>query len=419
VKVTRCRVCLGRELVPILDLGRTALANRFLAPGQLGDPEPYYPLRLVLCPACGLVQIDEEVPREDLFYHYLYVSGTSDLIHRHAAALARDLAGACPLGRGDLVVEAASNDGTVLEAFRRRGARVVGVEPAQNVAARAREAGIDTLCAYFDADSARQVRGRHGPARLVLARHVLAHVSDLHGFVEGLRLALAPDGLVAVESPHLLPFHQRLEYDTVYHEHLCYWSVRVLRTLFARSGLEVVDARQVAIHGGSVLVLAQHAGGARRVSPAVGYLIEREERAGLHRPGPWRQFARRVARSRDALRGEIDRLRREGARLAGYGAPAKGMTLLAWCGLGPEEVPYLVDRSPHKQGLLTPGHHIPIQAPARLLEDRPDVALLLAWNFADEVVRQQGEYLRGGGRFLIPIPLAYYHGGATPVRLAA
>ncbi len=262
------------------------------------------------------------------------------------------------------MLEAASNDGTVLRAFLQTGVRTLGVEPAENIAAEAVRRGVETHCAFFNAATAAEVRERWGPARLVLARHVLAHVADLHGFVHGLHTVLAPDGLVAVECPHLLPFRARLEFDTVYHEHLCYFSVRVLQTLFHRFSLEVVDVLEVGIHGGSVVVSAQCAGGPRRPTPAVADVLRREEQAGLHLPETWARFSGRVARSRASLLEELDRLAAAGHTVAGYGAPAKGMTLLAYCGLGPRQIPYLVDRSPHKQGLLTPGHHIPVCAPS-------------------------------------------------------
>jgi novobiocin biosynthesis protein NovU/D-mycarose 3-C-methyltransferase len=409
VRIHSCRVCGSGGLHPFLDLGPTALANSFLDPSQAGGPEPVYPLRAVFCPGCSLVQIDEEIPPEDLFRHYVYVSGTSDLVHRHARFLAEHFGNSLPLGPGDLVVEAASNDGTVLRRFREAGRRVLGVEPARNIAETAIEAGVPTVCEFFNEATARQIHRENGPARLVLARHVLAHVNDLHGFVRGMHYLLADDGLAAVEVPHLLPFSLRLEYDTIYHEHLCYFSVHVLRQLFARHGLEVIDVLEVPIHGGSIVVSAQRQGGPRRVSAAVASVLRREEQAGLREAEHWDVFARRVARSRELLLEELDRLRARGERLAGYGAPAKGMTLLAYCGIGPDRLPYLVDRSPHKQGLLTPGHHIPVCGPERLRRDRPDVVLLLAWNFADEVVRQQADYLRGGGRFLLPLPEPHYH----------
>jgi hypothetical protein len=411
--VDHCRVCRGRDLYPFLDLGETALANSYLLPAQLAGLEPKFPLRVVLCRTCGLVQIDEEVPPEVLFKHYLYVSATSDLVHAHARFLADHFAATAPLKAGDLVLEAASNDGTVLKAFGRVGARVVGIEPAENIAAAANAAGVETVCEFFSTATAEAVRDRYGPAKLILARHVLAHVADLHGFVGGLRAVLDRDGMAVVECPHLLPFHDRLGYDTVYHEHLCYFSLGVLEDLFRRHGLTLVDVLEVPIHGGSIVVSAQPAGGPRRRTPAVDVMIARERAAGLHLPGRWEAFARQVAASREALRETIADLKARGLRLAGYGAPAKGMTLLAYCGLGTSDLPYVVDKSPHKQGRLTPGHHIPILPPEHLLNDQPDVVLLLAWNFAEEVVRQQAEYRERGGRFLLPLPMPHYWGEAA------
>jgi hypothetical protein len=408
VRVEQCRVCDSRALQPFLDLGSTALANRFVHPGKAGEAEPRFPLRAVLCGECGLVQIDEQVPPEVLFKDYIYVSGTSDLIYNHAESLAAKFVGGYGLKAGDLVLEAASNDGTVLRAFQKRGLHTVGIEPAENIAARANAEGVETVCEFFNVDTARKVRDRYGPAKLILGRHVLAHVADLHGFVQGFGIVLADDGLAAVECPYLLPFYDKLEYDTIYHEHLCYFSVSVLRRLFERFGLELLDVQEAAIHGGSIVVTAQRRYGPRRAAPQVAAYLHREEQVGLHRLERWLGYARRVAQSRDALREELDRLHAAGRTLAGYGAPAKGMTLLAYCGIGPERLPYLVDKSPYKQGLLTPGHHIPVRHPDQLLSDQPDVVLVLAWNFAAEIVKQQAEYRRRGGCFLLPIPEAHY-----------
>jgi hypothetical protein len=407
-RITGCRACGGRNLHLVLDLGRTALANRFISADQLTEPEPTFPLRLVLCGGCGLVQIDETVPPRTLFQNYVYVTGTSDLAVRHAAALARRLTERYELTPDDLVLEAASNDGTVLKAFAKQGVRTLGVEPAVNIMARALHDGIDTIGAYFGESTGRYCRERSGPARLFLARHVLAHVPDLHGFLRGAAAALADDGVAVVEAPYLLPFFQNVEYDTVYHEHLCYFSVGVLQRLAAMCGLHLIDVEEVAIHGGSILVTMQRQGGPHPVSRAVGRFLERETEVGLDQPEPWAAFARQVAVSREQLLAELDRLQRQGKRVAGYGAAAKGMQLLAYCGIGPERLPYVVDRNPLKQGLFTPGHHIPVFGPERLLADRPDVVLILAWNFAAEVIEQQAEYRRRGGRFLVPLPEPRY-----------
>ena len=412
MKVEKCRVCDGPGLQPFLDLGVTALANSFVRPdspiAKKTAPELKFPLRVVLCEGCGLVQIDEEVPPEILFKDYIYVSGTSDLIFKHAAWLASEFTTKYALKSDSLVVEAASNDGTVLKAFKQRGVKTLGVEPAENIAVRANKDGIETVCDFFNAATAKNVRAKYGPAKFFLARHVLAHVADLHGFVDGIAALLDTDGVSAVEMPYLLPFFDKLEYDTVYHEHLCYFSVRVLKTLFERFGMELIDVQEVAIHGGSIVVSAQLKGGPHKVQASVQKALSNEESLGLHKLEPWKKFATKVAAGKSALLAELDALKKAGKRIAGYGAPAKGNTLLAYCGIGPERLDYIVDKSPYKQGFLTPGHHIPVFAPEKLVQDMPDVVLILAWNFAPEIVQQQAEYRRKGGKFLIPVPSAHY-----------
>ena len=277
MRVTHCRVCHGNDLHPFLDLGETALANSYLLPAQLSEPEPTYPLRVVLCRACGLVQLDEEVPPEVLFRNYLYVSRTSDLVHAHARWLAEHFARIGPLKKGDLVLEAASNDGTVLKAFAAHGVRTVGIEPAENIAAEANADGVETVCEYFNVPTARRVLETQGPAKLIIGRHVLAHVADLHGFVEGMQIVLDHDGMAVIECPHLLPFHDRLEYDTVYHEHLRYYSLGSLSHLLDMHGLEVFHARPIPTHGGSIRVYAARRG-VRPVDQSVARMLAAEPR---------------------------------------------------------------------------------------------------------------------------------------------
>jgi hypothetical protein len=404
----RCRVCDRQNISLILDLGQTALANRFLAAPMLAEPEPKFPLRLVRCHDCGLVQIDETVPPKTLFGHYLYLSQTSDAVKRHAEHLARTFVQRYGLKPGELVMEAASNDGTVLQQFALRGLRTLGVEPAENIAAMARAAGIETASHFFSEPTARHLREKYGPARLVLARHVLAHVAALADFVQALAHVISDDGLVVVEFPHLLPFFQKLEYDQVYHEHLCYFSVRVVAALFARHGLQLIDVEEIALHGGSVVLAAQKQGGPYTEQKALAELLAREEAAGLHTSAAWGGFAQRVERSRELLLAELDRLKKLGQRFAGYGAAAKGMTLLAYCGIDARHLPWIADKSPLKHGRFTPGHHIPVVGPERLLAEQPDVVMLLAWNFAEEIAEQQAEYLRRDGKFLIPLPEPRY-----------
>ncbi len=416
--IAGCRACRGRDLHAILDYGRTALANRFLRADQLDQPEPKVPLRLVLCNGCGLVQIDETVPPRELFQNYVYVTGTSDQAVRHADQLAERIVERYQLGDRDLVVEAASNDGTVLKAFARRGVRTLGVEPALNITKQAIRDGVETVAVFFGDRSANYIRERYGPASLFLARHVLAHVPDLHGFLRGAAKCLAEDGVAMVECPHLLPFYENLEFDTVYHEHMCYFSATVLKTIGAACGLELIDVEEVEIHGGSIVVTFQPIGGPRFATTAVEEMLDREEAAGLTRPEPWDAFARLAGRARDQLVAELRRLKAQGKRVAGYGAAAKGMSLLAYMGIGPDLLPYIVDKNPLKQGLHTPGHHIPVHHPDYLREDRPDVVLILAWNFAREIVAQQQEYAARGGRFLLPLPEPRYL-NPLPVKVAA
>ena len=415
MKVDKCRVCESRGLQTVLDLGVTALANSFIRPDSevgkgIASPgtEPKYPLRVVLCEQCGLVQIDEEVPPEILFKDYIYVSGTSDLIFKHAAWLANEFTTRFELKPGSLVVEAASNDGTVLKAFKQKGVKTLGVEPAENIAGRANKEGIETVCDFFNAATAEKVKAKYGPAKFFLARHVLAHVADLHGFVKGIRVLLDSDGVATVEMPYLLPFFDKLEFDTVYHEHLCYFSVRVLKTLFERFGMELIDVQEVAIHGGSIVVSSQLKGGPHKASASVQEALSHEESRGLHKLALWKEYAARVAQSKTSLLAELAALKKAGKRVAGYGAPAKGNTLLAYCGIGTAQLDYIVDKSPYKQGFMTPGHHIPVYAPEKLVQDMPDVVLILAWNFAPEIVVQQAEYRKKGGKFLVPIPVAHY-----------
>ena len=403
MRVIQCRVCQSQRLDRVLDLGRTALANRFLRPEQITEPELTFPLRLVLCGECGLVQLDEEVPREILFKDYLYVSGTSNLVRSHARWLGEYLGRRYGLDDQDLVMEAASNDGTVLKEFRWQGMPVLGIEPAENIAASAIERGIPTVVDFFDERLAHRLRDQYGPARLFLARHVLAHVADLQGFVRGMKHVLANDGVGIIEVPHAAELFRHLEFDTIYHEHLCYFSAAVLQTLLRQFGLSIIDVDRVPIHGGSLLVHVAHEG-ANAVSPRLVEVLSQEENLQLDQIETWRSFARRVAHVKEELLRFLDVIRAREESLIGFGAAAKANTLLAYCGIGRERLPYIVDRSPLKQGLLTPGHHIPVRGPDMLMEQPPDVILILAWNFAAEIVEQQSEHRRRGGRFAVPLP---------------
>jgi hypothetical protein len=387
----------------VLSLGSTPLANSLLTAEQLDEPEPVYPLDLCLCRACALVQITETVPPEVLFRDYLYFSSFADTMLRHARELATRLVGERGLGAGSLVAEAASNDGYLLSADPELGVPVLGIEPARNVAAVAEERGVPTIPEFFGTALARELAGEGRRADVFHASNVLAHVADLNDFVEGIRILLADGGTAVIEAPYVQDMLERCEFDTIYHEHLCYFSLTALDALFERHALAVVDVERIPVHGGSLRLLVSHAGAAAP-SEAVAALQRSEDAWGVRSAEPYDAFATRVWELRDELVGLLGRLKGEGARIAAYGAAAKGSTLLNVFGIGGETLDFVVDRSTVKIGRYMPGVRLRIDPPERLLEEMPDYLVLLAWNLADEIVEQQAEYRRRGGRFVVPLP---------------
>jgi SAM-dependent methyltransferase len=396
-----CRSCGADSLDLILSLGRTPLANALLSEQQLAEPEATFPLDLVFCPACSLVQITETVPPEVLFSHYVYLSSFSDTVLRSAEQLAGRLVKRFRLGPESLVAEVASNDGYLLQYYRQLGVPVLGIEPAQNIAELAAGRGIPTIARFFGSELAAELSSEGRRADVIHANNVLAHVADLNGVVAGLGTLLKPDGVAVVEVPHVLELVRNLEFDTIYHEHLCYFSLRSLTPLFERHGLHVVDVERIPLHGGSLRVFVAARGDA---SPAVAELAALEKEARVDRIEFYGDFAERVETLKGELLDLLCRLRSEGSRIAAYGASAKGSTLLNYFGVEPGTLEFVVDRSTVKQGLFTPGTHLPILPPEALLEKRPDYVLLLSWNFAEEILAQQLAYRAQGGRFVIPIP---------------
>lgn len=402
--IPTCRFCGSRLELTFVDLGEMPPANAYLPPDADLAVEASYPLHARVCDECFLVQVDDVVSREEIFCDYAYFSSYSatwvDHARRFAEAAVRDLS----LTGDSLVIEVASNDGYLLRHLSASGVPVLGVEPAANVAEFAIAAGVPTEVAFFGTDTAADLVRRGHRADLVVANNVLAHVPDLNDFVAGLVTVLAPDGVVSIEVPHLLRLIQRVAFDTIYHEHFSYFSLLTARKVLGAHALDVFDVEELATHGGSLRIWAAHAGHDRGCSERVSMVCEEEISAGLHDRSGYEGFAERVERCRRSLRAFLANAASGGASVAAYGAAAKGNTLLNFCGIGPGDVSYVVDRNPHKQGLLLPGSHLPIHPPDEVARTRPDYLLVLPWNLRDEILEQMSHVRRWGGSFVVPVP---------------
>lgn len=395
-----CRICGSSDIELFLDLGDQPHCNRLIPASKLDEREPKYPLHVGFCHDCTLVQIDYTIPKKDMFSDYPYVSGTTRTLVQHFKDSARRLVAAYGLRQDDLVVDIGSNDGTWLAAYQPFGIRVLGVEAASNVANLASERGVLTLNRFFNEETAQLILGDMGPARLITAAGVFFHLEELHSVVRGIAQLLSDDGVLVVQAIYLGGMVENLAFDQIYHEHLCYYTLRSLENLFAMHGLSVFDVRLVPIHGGSIEVHVARSG-TRDIKPSVAAFRADEDVKRLGEFDTYRRFADRVWSARDELLFLLSSFRREGKTVYAYGAPAKGATLLNSFGIGPELVCKAVEKNPMKVGFWIPGVRIPIVAEGG---ERPDAYLVLAWNFLDEFLEKEADYLRSGGAFIVPVP---------------
>jgi SAM-dependent methyltransferase len=402
-KPLRCIVCEMETVEQFLDLGSTALANKFLSKEELSAPELHYPLRVGFCHTCGHVQLTEIVPPSAMFEEYLYMSSASDTLKAHFYDLSDLLVQRYHLGEADLIIDVGCNDGTLLQGFKRHGVKTLGVDPAENLAQLTCEMGIERYTGFFNAKTAKHIVSEWGQASLITATNTFPHIPNLHDFIVGIHTTLAPGGVFVIEMHYLMDLLDQGAFDTIYHEHVSYWALKPLVHLFEKHGMQVVHAERVPLHHGQLRVSVQRRGEGD-VQPSVERLLDLERTRGIGQFMTYQQFALKTQQIKRDVHRTVAKLREQGKRVVGYGAPAKGNTLLSFLEIGPEILEYIADRSPLKQGLYTPGMHIPVVPPERLLADQPDYVLLLAWNFTDEILEQQAAYRRCGGQFIIPVP---------------
>lgn len=397
-----CRSCGSSGIKPFLDLGTTPLADRLLTKEQLDEPEPHYPLAVAFCESCALVQLMETVDPEILFCdNYPYYSSFSPALLEHSRDNVVDLIERRSLNGDSFVVELASNDGYLLRNYVEHGIPCLGIDPADGPARVAQDTGVPTLCEFFTNDLAIRLRDEGKSADVIHANNVLAHVADTNGFVAGIRSLLKNEGVAVIEFPYVKDLIDRVEFDTIYHEHLCYFSVTSVDRLFRRHGLYINDVKRLPIHGGSLRIYAERN---EKTTDSVRSLMQMEKDEGVDRLVFFEDFGRRVEGLKSSLLETLRKLRSEGRRIAAYGAAAKGSTLINYVGVGKDVIDFVVDRNTYKHGLYMPGQHLPVYPTERLLEELPDYVLLLAWNFEDEIIKQQQSYSKAGGRFIIPVP---------------
>lgn len=406
MKVKECRICRSPDLELFLDLGKHPMADAFIEFDQLEKQETLIPLGVCSCQQCGLIQLSYVVPAAKLYdKNYIYESSITRMGQRHWTEFSKTAADIANLKTGELVLDIGSNVGVLLEKFRNLGATILGVDPAPTIVDIAHNRGIETIKGFFDLEMAHQIKKERKPAKIITATNVFAHIDDLHLLMKAIDDLLAKDGVFIVEAPYILNLIKSLEYDTIYHEHLSYLSLKPMITLFNKFQMEIFEVQQRDIHGGSVrCYVRRKSNTSLKVSNVIKDLLQLEQHSGIYQQSHLNQFATKVANHRDHLVTLLKRLKAEGRKIAAVSAPAKGMTLLNYCGIGPDILEFITEKSTLKIGRYTPGQHIPIVTDGKLLESQPDYALILAWNFAEEIMENLDKYLQAGGKFIIPIP---------------
>lgn len=399
-----CRFCAAPLRLTFCDLGTSPLSNAFIKPADAHRGEIFYPLHALVCENCFLVQLEQFESPEHIFQDYVYFSSYSDSWLAHCERYAQSMSATLGLGPQSLVIEVASNDGYLLQYFRNAGVPVLGIEPARNVAAVAIQKGIPTLSEFFGCTLAARLAKEGRQADLVVANNVMAHVPDLNDFVAGLSHALKPTGVLTIEVPHLLCLIEEQQFDTIYHEHFSYFSFTTARSVLAHHGLGVHDVEQLPTHGGSLRIHASPVKAGRAASTQVAALLADEQGAGLDQRSTYSSFSEKAKKTKRTLLSFLIEAKNAGKRIAGYGAPAKGNTLLNYCGIRDDLLDYTVDRSPHKQGLLLPGTRIPVYSPEKIMATKPDYVLILPWNLKDEICHQMTGIRSWGGKFVVPVP---------------
>ena len=404
-----CRLCGGRRLTLVLSLAPTPPANAFVPAEKLTEPQACFPLDIFFCEDCCHVQLLEVVDPRVLFENYVYVSGTSPAFVAHFESYAKDVLNRFKPAPGSLVMDIGSNDGTLLRFFQQAGMKVLGIDPAKNIAEQATQSGIETKAAFFSPALAKEIRATRGPAAVITGNNVFAHIDNLHAVAEGVRTLLAPNGVFVFEVSYLVDVYEKTLFDTIYHEHLAYHSVKPLVRFFKSLGMELIEAQRVGSHGGSLRGMAQLAGGPHPVGQSVAEAVACEEKLGLDRAATFKNFGANINQLKADLGKLLRQLKADGKKIGAFGAPAKATTLMYHFGIDRSLIDFIIDDSPLKQGLYSPGLHVPVLPASAIAQHKPDYLVVLAWNFADSIIKKHQPYLQGGGHFIVPIPKLEVH----------